>query len=225
MEDKIIKILLPVIIAVAFCSNSMASIVVHTADFIPDSQRSGFNGFEGMPDGALNEPYWEHDSIVVEQIYGQGNEIWTTCSQCGIEGTHSWYPNGGDYGHTQISSINPFNYESVGFRIGQGGSPGFFQYELLSNSSPVLQGAFESTYEGWVDNTMLYLGFSGGGFDTILIRHVYGNPPIDFNSTSYNTLSIDSIEISSIPLPPTFYFYLSGLALFMIAKLKKKIVI
>ena len=221
MNTSINGLLSHALFLMLICSNSTAAVVVHTTDFISDSQRTGFNGFEGMPDGALNAPYWEHDSITVEQVNGQGDEIWTTCSQCGIEGLRSWYPNGGDNGYTQITRSSLVDFESVGFLIGQGGSPGFFQYELLNDGSSVMQGAFESTYVGWEDNTLLYLGFSGGGFDTILVRHVAGNPQLFFDSPSYNDLSLDSIEISNIPLPPSILLFLSGLLPFALTRQKK----
>lgn len=195
----------------AVSSNSMAAIVVHTTDFIPDNLRSNYNGFESMPDGGSNAPSWLEDGILVEQINGLGNNIWTTCSQCGIVGTRSWYPNGGDYGYTQITRVGTIDFQSVGFLVGQGGSPGFFQYELLNDGIPVLQGTFSSSYVGWLGTPMQYLGFSGGGFDTIWVREVDGNPQLFFDVPSYNSLSLDSIELSQVPLPPAVISLLSGL--------------
>lgn len=88
---------------------AQASIIVHNSDFIADSSRTHFNGFESIP--IFNTSFYEgeipytEDSITVQQINGdEGYNIWATWTfEDGFEGSHGWYPNGGDNGYTQLS--------------------------------------------------------------------------------------------------------------------------
>lgn len=53
------------------------AVVVHTADFIADGSRSKFIGFEGLP--AVDDYGAVHvgDGVVVTQVNGEPNDIWT----------------------------------------------------------------------------------------------------------------------------------------------------
>lgn len=107
---------------VTSCSLAQALPVVQFSDFINDSLRSNFNGFENITgshyDGST--AYME-DGITVQQINGDaGNDIWVAYNGSHQEGQRSWYPNGGDHGYTQISLSSGLNFEDVGMRIGSG---------------------------------------------------------------------------------------------------------
>lgn len=145
------------------CSTAQA-ITVHNADFINDADRTNFNGFENIPnDGTYytggSGPYTE-DGIQVQQINGDsGNDIWVTCTSCGLEGNFGWYPNGGDFGYTQITRSGGIDFEDVGMLIGSGwiGGAGEVFWELLDNGISVMTGSFTPSAGPNPD----YIGFSG----------------------------------------------------------------
>jgi hypothetical protein len=175
----------------------VGGIIVHTNDFIDDSTRSHFNGFESIPNvkgiyTGGHGPYVE-DGIVVEQITNEGN-IWVTMSgetpdEWRPEGSYSWYPNNGDYGPTKVTLQDGSDFVNVGFLRGSGGNTTtLLLYELYDNGSRVLSGSVSASQNA------SYLGFSGGGFDEILMWD---------NFAWANCLVIDSIETSgtAVPLP------------------------
>ena len=93
-----------------------AAIQIHSIDFIADANRSHFNGFESIPTSSLHYtggsgPYVE-DTISVQQINGDsGNSIWTSYSFPGSQGSFDWYPDGGDFGYTQLSLAGPETFK------------------------------------------------------------------------------------------------------------------
>ena len=198
-----IKVGLAGVALLSVCSITQAAPTVHFTDFINNIDRTSFNGFESIPNNGIsftggNGPYIE-DGISVEQINGDGgSSIWVTCTVCGLEGNFGWYPNGGDLGYTQITRSGGSDFENVGMLIGAGWQQAQrVLYELLNNGTSVLSGSFVPTF---VQGTMPmdYLGFSGGGFDTIRLADIGSGISLSSTITDghYQALSLDSIELS-----------------------------
>jgi len=190
---------------------SFALPFVHTSDFIDDAARSQFNSFEnisstnGMYNGGAG-PYIE-DGIRVEQINGDaGDSILVNFDPGGRDGQFSWYPIGGDRGYTQISLAGGVNFDDVGFLIGSGSNPtrGPAYYELWDDGIRVMAGSVSH------QSAFHYLGFEGGGFDTIRLWDGANGA-----SVSINTLFLDAIEtrahVPSVPEPETFSMLALGL--------------
>lgn len=192
--------------AALLLSATAQAVTVHTTDFIPDAQRTGFNGFENIPnDGAYFTggagPYVE-GGIRVEQINGDApNDIWVTYRPNGGEGNHGWYPSGGDNGYTKITRGDGGQFESIGMLIGSGfGSfSGFSAYELWNGNTLVASGSLA----GPGNEGFRYLGFSGGGFDTILLADGFG--AFSVTDGHLNALTVDAIEMSGVVPEPGSY--------------------
>ena len=182
---------------------SQAAIVVHTSDFIADGTRTHFNGFESIPnDGQFFTggagPYTE-DTIQVQQINGDpGNAISVvvTTVWTGFQGSYSWYPSLGDLGYSELSLAGGVDFQDVGFNYGTGfpTEPKDILFELLDNGAVVLVGTMPITAYPYNIGGPDYLGFSGGGFDTIRMRD--GSPgggSVTDGTDQY--LAIDNIEM------------------------------
>lgn len=190
---------------------AQAAPVVHTTDFINNAERTRFNGFESVPnDGSMytGSGAYAEEGIVVEQIRPSAYGIWVTYNPGGGEGSFAWYPNGGDYGYTTLSLTGGLNFGDVGFLIGSGNSTHNRAYfELWDDGALVLAGSVNHT------TGFHYLGFEGGGFDTILLSDgVAGRSVTD---GTHNALAIDSIEVRAsqqVPEPASMALAALGLA-------------
>lgn len=210
--------------------------VVHMSDFINDGDRTNFNGFESIPVTSEasgnqhysggNGPYIE-DGISVEQVNGDGdNSIWTSNlgpGSPGIQiGLRSWYPNGGDNGYTQITRSSGVDFINVGMTIGSGSYPELESlpiqvfYELLNKGNTILSG-------NYIADHAHYLGFSGGGFDTIRLNDCYSCNVLTTTVTDghLQALALDSIEVSAVPEPSTWLLLVSGLAILVTRKIRR----
>lgn len=197
-----------------------AAIVTHTSDFIADGSRTQFTGFESIPnDGTFftggSGPYTD-GGIKVQQINGNsGNDIWVTHLPVGTSGNHAWYPNGGDSGYTKITLADGSNFDNVGFGIGTGGSASLVIFELYDDNNLIAAGTSSMGAH--------YLGFSGGGFDTILVRDNYSNSDAVVTNGADQALTVDDIEASSrgtVPEPASLALLGLGL-LSMVASRKR----
>lgn len=213
-----LKLMVFVAINICLCGQGIASIVVHTSDFINDSDRTYFNGFEGMPStNSWKEPYIE-DNIIVRQI-NVVNIMTTYEMNGGIEGERSWYPKAGDNGYTRIMRFDGSNFINVGM-VRSSGIPelympgnGHLLFELYDDGSLIYSGSVPHV------QSPQYLGFSGGGFDEIRLRDGEIQVASSVSDGTRNALAIDSIEISNIPEPTTLSLLFLG-ALSLLRKRK-----
>ncbi len=193
----------------------MAMPIVHTSDFINDGTRSHFNGFEGIPNDVVfftggAGPYTE-DTIQVQQINGDPpNDILVVFSRPFKQGNYLWYPNGGDNGYTELSLAGGVDFQDVGFNYGTGfSSDRMILYELWDDGALIHTGA-----ETLIYTSSNYLGFSGGGFDRIIMRDALSSGGM-VTDGSQQGLAIDNIEMQggSQPIPEPTTIALLGIGL------------
>jgi hypothetical protein len=192
---------------------AIAGPILVTTDFIDDGTRTNFNGFEAIPnDGTFYTgdagPYVE-GGISVEQINDDlGNDIWVNCSCGTFEGSHSWYANGGDNGYTEITLAGGGEFLDFGLYGGTGNGTVDFLFDLLLNNVSVLSG---STTGATLAGDFQYIGFSGGGFDTVRLRDTTGGS-YDFYDGSFQAMALDGIEARvAVPEPGTLALFGIGL--------------
>jgi hypothetical protein len=204
----------------AAASFAFATPIVHTTDFIPDNARTHFNGFEAIPNSTLppftpeasfytggNGPYVE-GGISVRQVNGDdGNDIWVNVGMGGVyEGSRAWYPNGGTQrnSYAEITMADGSDFSNVGFYVSDGGWATKIYFDLLSNGVSVLSGSVTPPPQ-WSYFIFGYLGFSGGGFDTIRVRDNPPTWPDEYRGTNvydgYTTLMLDAIEVGGTGAP------------------------
>lgn len=205
---------------VSLVSPAANAITLHTSDFINDASRANFNGFESIQNDGMfytggSGPYIE-DGIKVEQINGEPpNDIWINCDCATYEGSYSWYPTGGDFGYTKIAMADGSDFNDIGFYSSSGGFPSLILFDLLLDGSSVFTGSTSVT-----NDSFYYIGFSGGGFDTVLVRDNWGGG--SFYSGTENGLTLDAIETSAVPIPTAVWLFGSGLiGLIGISRCKK----
>lgn len=197
-----------VLITAALSTSAYGIPVLHTTDFIANGSRTNLVDFETLPAsgvGGSAPPNFTQDGVNVDQINGDGDDIWSACSSsCWFSNTSlTWYPNGGDNGWTEITRVGGIDFADVGLDLGSVVF-GFnvVTYELLNNGGSVLSGEF--TRPGGADS---YIGFSGGGFDLIRLRGSSLPTTGVFGDGTTNALALDNIELANgdqaVPEPTT----------------------
>jgi hypothetical protein len=154
-----------------------------------------------LPNGGdLPYPTTPFDGFSIQQVNGQLNDLWTTYNPGGGDGK-GWYPNGGDFGYTQIALQSGQDFESASLFVGSG-SFIFLAYELLNNSTSVASG----TLSGHT-RPFQWLSITGGGFDTIRLRDG-GVSSISVLDGNDNSLAFDKINATvqqtAQPVPEPF---------------------
>jgi hypothetical protein len=191
-----------------------SAIIVHTTDFILDASRTQFNGFESIPNNGTfyntpAAPYTE-DGITVQQMNGNPGfgSIWVTHPLIGRQGQYVWYPNGGDNGYTSLSLLGGADFQSVGFNYGSPYQTTKILYELLNDGGVVLSGS--ALMAGASAN---YLGFSGGGFDSVRVRQAMLDDTGTVTDGTLQALAIDNVEthdVGAVPEPSSLVLFAAG---------------
>ena len=180
---------------------------VRTTDHI--TSPTHFNGFEGISGGSNGDfgPTYTEGGITVTQVNGEANDIWTTSTlYTGGQGNYSWYPNGGDFGYTDITLQGGGLFGDISFIAGSGfGGGAHSLYDELALGGSVVQSGTLSQVSGDC------LGFSGGGFDEVRVRDSY-SLTASLNDGQVNAVAIDSIKtVGAVPEPETYALMLAGL--------------
>jgi len=178
-------------------TSAFAAPVVHTTDIIPTLSRTALVDFEPLG-GASNLPIsFSQSGVNVNQINGDANDMWSGCffSCWYTNNTPNWYPSGGDLGYTEITRSGGADFDAVGTDVSHGFAQQNFvvQYELLDNGVSVLLGSF--TFPSGSDG---YLGFTGGGFDTVRLRARPEGFVGGFGNGDFQAMAIDNIELANL---------------------------
>jgi hypothetical protein len=204
--------------------------VLISSDYIDDSLRTHFNGFENIPTTVRTLPHlvysggagpYVEDGISVQQLNGDsGNDILVNSSFLIYEGNRSWYPFAGDHGYTKITMADGSDFIDFGFYAlsGSSGPPALLlNYQLFLDGALVLIGS--TPVPNYGDGAQ-YVGFGGAGFDIICLSVL--------NRDGANILALDSLETaggtaaSSVPEPTSLILLGTGLCVFVLAAWRRR---
>lgn len=207
MKSKVIKATLAGLILtlssianaglIQFESSNILNISDFSTNFSPISQTSG------------NPPNLVIDGFNINQINGDGSDIWATYNPGGQGNGNGWYPSGGDFGYTLISLTNGLDFDSVSMFVGSGnGGHSYMAFDLLLDNVLV-----QSTVLSGHQSNFHWLSFTGGGFDTIRLRDG-SSSTLSVLDGSHNALAFDSIHAtvaSEVPEPSTLAIFALGM--------------
>ena len=162
------------------------------------------------------------DGFTFNQV-NSASRIWTRYNPGGSGDGRSWYPDGGDFGYTEISLTSGENFGDVSLHVGTGNATNdYLAYELLDDNVVIQSGGLSGhTTQLW---SYHWLTISGGGFDTIRLRDS-AEIGVDVGSGGKNALAFDSVYVttSAVPLPSSLaLFAASGAFLFGFRRLGKR---
>ena len=191
---------------VALSFGAAQAATVQTTDYI--ASPTHFNGFEGIGSYTNFGPTYTEDGITVTQVNGEPNDIWTSSTPyVGGQDSYTWYPNGGDFGYTDITMQGGGQFGDISFIAGSGwgGGASSLYYELALGGSVVQSGTLSLAFGQW-------LGFSGGGFDEVRVRDTSIGITTSLNDGQQNAFAVDSIKtVGAVPEPETYALMLAGL--------------
>ena len=161
------------------------------------------------------------DGFTFDQKDSSSNGIWTGYNPGGTGNGHGWYPNGGDFGYTEISLTGGQDFGDVSLFVGSGNSLlTYLAYELLDDGVSVLSGVLPGHQKSFH-----WLSISGGGFDTIRLRDGQ-DAGIKVGDGSFNGLAFDSVyatTTATVPEPASITVLALGLAGIRLARKRKAI--
>jgi|SRR5215216_4728686 len=209
------KSLARILLSVMFLSAVMVpqhsqAYTVETTNFI--SSPTNFAGFEPSNISYSQVQQYSEDGITIQHIGAPGYIVDGTYLFPGIwpsggQGNRFWYGFGAQ-GYTSITLGNGDDFNSVQFLVakGYGGPSSSISYELLNNGNVVGSGTFAGA-----SNSYSYLGFSGGGFDQVLLQN-YLSSTIDPSNPDGVMLDAISAISPAVPEPSTWAMMILGFA-------------
>jgi hypothetical protein len=186
-------------LALFLAGPASAGITVQTSAFI--SSPTNFNGFECPVSCSNSNGTYTEDGISVLHNPNTGSGV-TSFSDfnppffISDQGSHFWY-GGGTRGYESISAASGFSFSAVQMLVA-GGFPSrvsnYLNYELLDYGVVISSGSIAITSKSFE-----YVGFSGGGFNQILIQDT--DQTNYFASGSTDALGLDAISAITAPVP------------------------
>jgi PEP-CTERM motif len=199
MSLKSWKTILVSSLALFLAGPASAGITVETSNFI--ASPTNFNGFECVGGCTTSNGYYTEDGISVGHFQAGSfagiypfSDFRTPFTNG--QGSNFWYADG-QYGYESISAASDFSFSAVQFLVG-GGYPSsvhnYLNYELLNYGVLVDKGSMAIT-----SLSMQYVGFSGGGFNQVLIQD--SDTINSFDKDVIDGLGLDAISAITTPVP------------------------